>query len=114
MMRDQPAYAFSHLLERGVSIGPFQYRGRIILLMVDRHHEIRRQVVMRPGGDVLRAMAQLREELERLDPIRPRLELVREPPRKPDPAASERPWEDQLAYHLRIARQRAKHLRVFR
>ena len=113
-MRDQPAYAFSHLLERGVSISPYLYRGRIMLLVVDRHHEIRRQVVMRPGGDVLRAMAQLREELERIDPLRP-LRLVTD---TPDPAPAkpinDRPWEDQLAYHLRVARQRAKNLRLYR
>lgn len=113
-MRDLPAYAFSHLLERGVSISPYLCRGRIMLLMVDSQHEIRRQVVMRPGGDVLRAMAQLREELDRLDPIRPRLALVKEQPPRPDPAAHERPWEDQLAYHLRMANQHAKRFRRHR
>lgn len=115
-MPSRTAHAFSYLLERGVTIAPFQHRGRLVLLMVDHRGQIRRQVVLRPGGDLLRAMAVLEAELERIDPRRPRLQLVK--PESNPPAArldpGHRPWEDQLAYHLRIARRRAQQLRRFR
>ena len=100
------------LLERGVWLAPTRLDGCPILVAVDSCGNERKRVKLLPEIDEERAVRWLEQLLDRVDPPRPRLTLIREyrsrgPEPKPEPDGY-RPWEDQLAYALRMARNRAR------
>lgn len=93
-------------LARGVWKAPYRFEGVEVLIAVDSQGNVRKHVKLAAGVDVIRATAWLQQLLDRIDPPRPKLQLVTTgPTMRVAPDLADRPWEDALAFALR----RAKH-----
>lgn len=101
------------LLTRGVWLAPYLWENTEVLIAVDSRGCVRKHVKLRPGVDEVRAVKWLEQLLDRIDPPRPKLELVKpiEPNDDQRPHACQR--DDHLSFAIRLANQAAHRFRRY-
>ena len=99
------------LLTRGVWLAPYLWQNTEVLIAVDSKGSVRKHVKLRPGVDEVRLVRWMEELLDRLDPPRPPLTLVKAEPNEDHrrPYACQR--DDHLAFALRVANRAAQRFR---
>lgn len=108
------------MLERGVYVAPYLFQGVAVLIAVDRNGDVRKHLKLTPGVDEVRAVRWLEQLLDRIDPPRPQLQLVKSTPAVAhraivpnDRAPTDPRDETHLAFALRMARRSAHRFRRY-
>ena len=101
--------------ERGVFEAPCRVGGCDALVAIDARGDVCKVAKLRPGCDYATVRAALQAELDRIDPLPPRPQLVRDvPPRPAQRQVHPAHTNDYPAYRRRLIQQISRRVHVFR